>query len=133
MQQLIKDNPHAYVTPISIFFPFPGTPLCDKAVDFGFDMPESLEEWAHVQNREIIFRCLPEDRLKLLAKIRFLSGYIDHKFMSECDNSALKKIFSRIYSKIANFRIKYRLYRFMPELTVWRLLQRMKDRAINVR
>ncbi|MDP7140728.1 MAG: radical SAM protein, partial [Candidatus Woesearchaeota archaeon] len=46
--RLWKDNPNIVPGNVKPFIPYPGTPLYDMAVKYGFKSPESVEGWANI-------------------------------------------------------------------------------------
>ena len=48
MVRLKEENPQAYMSPVKIYVPYPGTALFETAVEMGFEAPESLADWSKV-------------------------------------------------------------------------------------
>lgn len=45
--KLLATHPRAWIYPLWIYIPYPGTTLFKKAVELGFKQPENLEEWGN--------------------------------------------------------------------------------------
>lgn len=51
---LRKDNFNAEPPLVSIYTPYPGTQMFEKAIKFGFDAPKNLESWSEVNWRKAV-------------------------------------------------------------------------------
>ena len=71
LMQTIKDvdkNNVCYVQSIQVFRPYPGCPLFDEAIEFGFEVPRTLEGWEKYCISDDTF--LPEEFLPWLTPER---------------------------------------------------------------
>jgi len=97
--RLYKKNKNSWF-PFNIFTPFPGTAMFQKAIDYGFNVPDKLEEWVH---------------LELVGWGKYYSYWLngkDSEFLSSI-NCTSYLAFPSARSKITNpfFKMLFRIYR----------------------
>lgn len=48
IEQLMSENPNLEAPFVNIYTPYPGTPIFDLAIQYGFEPPKTLQEWADI-------------------------------------------------------------------------------------
>ncbi len=112
--KLAKENKRAY-TPLSIYTPYPRTPMYDLAIKEGFVPPKSLEEWGkfNLDNWHLSFKSwLSQKQIRYLDSIG-LSSLFANKNIRYKINKRLTKILFNMYHPIADFRFKNNFH-FLP-------------------
>jgi len=105
MDEIDRGGGGVVVNGPSVFFPWPGTPLYDQAVDGGFRPPRSLEGWAGGWGSNQSLAPYSDKRIRHLSYFRSLAFRKDF--------SRLKLSFLvRPFAGIARWRWKKRLFRF---------------------
>lgn len=125
IDKLTAIDPSLMANSISIYTPFPNTPLYQQALDNGFKQPRSLQEWGrYFYNDANNLPWLDRSTKELLKTISLLTecefnrkGQFKSRNLFE--DSPLKKTLYKILSCLAKFRWKHRFFRFPIE---WRLL-----------
>lgn len=56
MLRMARENPHAIFIAPGRFVPYPGTKLCDLAVQYGFKVPQTLEQWRDMDQETNIYQ-----------------------------------------------------------------------------
>jgi radical SAM superfamily enzyme YgiQ (UPF0313 family) len=132
--QLIEDNPSAIMFSPNKYRPLPGTELYQMAVKYGYHPPESLEEWATVENEGNFCPVwYSSQTARMIDMMQVTSYFVDDKFSKVQTGSKIKyaviRFISRIYAPIARYRlrygvtacmIEYRLYNFLYKFIVIR-------------
>ena len=81
MFRILKDNPHARLSPVYNFLPFPGTSMWEEVINnHGFDAPRSLREWGNYDWSHVNVAYLDKDLKKALDNLYFPSLCLDRKF-----------------------------------------------------
>jgi len=113
----------------TIYTPYPGTPLWDKALKLGVKPPASLEGWSNWISR---IRNTPWIDPKLVKRSQFISEYVFF-FMDPTAygwvTARVNNVFARlilkasykIYIRIGKFRWKHKFYSFPIDYYVYRL------------
>ena len=60
--KLIKENPRAYIHPLSLFTPLPGTELTEQSKQWGYQEPQNLESWIETSRHNFVTPWLKKDR-----------------------------------------------------------------------
>ncbi|MFC2143081.1 B12-binding domain-containing radical SAM protein [Candidatus Aenigmatarchaeota archaeon] len=94
--QLLKENPNAHITQFYIFVPYLGAALFDYAVEQGFQVPKTLEEWVGFSRQQTHTPWI-QDKKEMLETIMYTSKFVDGKRLCQI----LKN------TKIPAFLIKY--------------------------
>ena len=134
--RLKKDNPNAKFEAIGTFTTLPGTPSWDLALKHGFRPPSSFEEWIDwliddydFEGRRIPWFRTRKERIWLgnIAYTSVLANSIQNAVLS-VRNIYLRKALHFLTKKIINryygYVLRMKRYRFMPELTILRILRR---------
>jgi radical SAM superfamily enzyme YgiQ (UPF0313 family) len=115
MFQMIRDNPHARLSPLYNFFPFPGTALWYEVIEkHGFEPPESLADWGGYDWNCVNVSYLSKKMKRTLENLYYASLCIDHKF----EDFAIPKFLYwaiKMYRPFARLRMKNLFYHFPVE------------------
>lgn len=124
--KLLEDNPAAQLETIAIFTPIPGTPSYALCLDHGLKPPDSLEGWAYWTFEDI----LPDGsknpwysdkecvHLSNVCYISILAHALEN-IMGSLRNKYLRYIAQKVAIPVSYHfkqRLKYKEYRFVPEL-----------------
>jgi len=116
--KLIKDNPHAMITPFNIFVPYPGTPLFEVARNHGWLPPSSLEGWSSHDLISFKAPWISEKYWKIIKGVHFLSYFIDNKahyYSPENLEGVLVKLIHLLYMGRARELIEKLRWSFLEE------------------
>ena len=129
---LSKEN-RKFFSGISIYTPFPQTPLYEKALECGFEPPKSLEEWGEYQYNDVAN--LPWLKGRLRRMVRTLGLFTHFQFNQPLElNVAIPKsnifyvIASLLLSLSARLRWKHKIFGMPME---WRIYEGL-TRILNV-
>lgn len=115
MFRIIKDNPHARLSPLYNFLPFPGTDIWNEVVaNHGFKPPERLEQWAEYEWGKVNVSYLEPEMKRLLNNLYWPSLCIDNKF-AEYAVPAWLSCGVKVYRPIARWRMKRLRYQWPVE------------------
>ncbi|HET6267059.1 MAG TPA: hypothetical protein VFG11_05010, partial [Acidobacteriota bacterium] len=114
---LLKENQKAVKT-FNIYTPYPGTELYDVALQLGLKQPDRLEDWARFN-----FRNIPKESTWITPKTKKLVENLDLPLMfmgdhfthSYRDTNPIISALGRLYTPVANYRIKNMDVRFPVE------------------
>ena len=121
-RRLLADNRNASAS-LNIACPYPGTKLFDMAVRCGLQVPETTEEWARFNYRNVTDRApwISRRRRRLIEMLDFCSffqdGYKPYK-----KTSPLAALAVRLYAPIADFRVRRLEARLPVEIALAKLL-----------
>ena len=114
--QLIKENPNAHITQFYIFVPYLGAPLFDYAVQQGFSVPKTLEEWVAF-SRQQTYTPWIQDKKEILETIMYTSKFVDGKRLCQVlRNTKVPKFFIRALS--SNYRKNWEKHKFKKTTSV---------------
>ena len=129
MFELLKDNPNAGVAPVAVYTPYPGTTLYDKArLAHGASFPDTLEGWSHFHFAENNNPFLSPEQSKFVTKINTISRFFERRAFERFCNNSLKPLLMLLYSFYywyLRLRLRLRFFRFMPEVPLIRVLERV--------
>jgi len=132
MRRLLAENPHASVTPLGIFTPYPGTELYQKCLDAGLaNFPGTLEAWADYNWVEARHSFLSRRQMTFLNRLNVMSRFFDRRAFERFGNrflSPLVMAFFSLYSRWNAFRLRRRFFAGMFEVP---LLNWMQDLYVN--
>lgn len=77
MERLVRENPKARILPLSLYSPFPGTPLFETCTAMGFEAPSDLESWTRVRYDRNNFPGFTTADSQFLEDAHYLSGFLD--------------------------------------------------------
>ena len=109
--ELQKRNKNAWF-PFNIFTPFPGTPMFQKAIEYGFRAPEDLEGWVRLESvgwSKYYSHWMSEKENALLKSINFTSYVAFPLARQKISNHLLRTLFF-IYQPFAYYRFKHMFY-----------------------
>ncbi len=125
MFQIMKENPHARLSPLYNLFPFPGTTLWDEMTDDdGNVLSPSLEEWSHYDFKRVNVRYLDPYMKKLLNNLYLPSLCLDKKF-EDYQVPGWLRLAIRFYRPVAWMRMKTLFHYFPLEKAVASLLSNL--------
>lgn len=110
--KLLRENPYAQISSMTEFAPYPGTELYDIAIEYGYQPPKRLEEWADLDPGTAAKKCpwINEERKKLMDVLYFTALFVDRKiewhFLSNKPHFFLFRNMSKAYRPFARFRMK---------------------------
>ena len=114
--QLIKENQNAHVTQFYIFVPYLGAQLFDYAVEQGFQVPKTLEEWVAF-SRQQTYTPWIQDKKEILETIMYTSKFVDGKRLCQVlRNTRIPKFFIRAVS--SNYRKNWEKHKFNKTMSV---------------
>jgi len=116
MARLVRDNPHAYTTPVQLYSPYPGTDLYDYCVEQGMSVPQDLEGWAESGWEHIDYSWLSSEEEAFLQKTAYFTFFLDGKTVPESTSSWPLRLAARFYGWLVRARISLDFFRAMPEV-----------------
>jgi anaerobic magnesium-protoporphyrin IX monomethyl ester cyclase len=116
MAHLVRDNPHAYTTPVQLYSPYPGTDLYDYCVAQGMPVPQDLEGWAESGWEHIDYSWLTPDQEAFLQRAAYFTFFLDGKTVPESTRSAPLRLIAKLYGWLVRARISLDFYAAMPEV-----------------
>lgn len=124
MVKLKKENKKSKFHCISVYTPYPGTPLFDMAVERGFKTPKSFEGWSQVywgsKLTKISFAKVPRKYLDNVQDMSyFTSDWFNYVFPDKLN------FFLKPAKMWLNFRWRHQIFNFAPELELYRKFYRM--------
>lgn len=125
IDELTLIDPNLMVNSISIYTPFPNTPLYTEALNNGFKLPQSLEGWGEYFYNDV--SNLPWLDKKTKGLLRTISLLTECEFNRRGEfksaklfkDNLFKRLLYKILSYSAKFRWKHRFFSFPIE---WRIL-----------
>jgi len=123
MRHLKKENPIAQHHAISVYTPYPGTPLYELAIQNGFVPPDTLEGWSKVYwGSKFLEKSLSAVPRKFIDDVQDLS-YLTSDWFKYTAPKWLK-IGGWPLLKWLEFRWKHQMVSFAPELRAYRAYRR---------
>lgn len=127
MLELVKENPHARVTPLHLFAPYPGTSLYEKSIAGGYTPPGSLEEWAGVNFHELRLPWISQSLSKKLENASVATYFLDGRTVPEYfAGSALMRFAAKVYGAVVRWRAARFFFHWMPEILVFEWVRKRK-------
>jgi anaerobic magnesium-protoporphyrin IX monomethyl ester cyclase len=124
--QLIKENPKA-TRSFNLYMPYPGTELFKIAVQHGLREPKTLSEWAEFNYHKVFKESpwiLPEtERLVELMNFALMCSKHDNAFGGFRRQDAGSVLFTKLYTPLAQYRVRNMDVRFPFEVTLIRALR----------
>lgn len=115
--ELQNTNPHCF-TIIFNFLPIIGTPFYEEAVKVGFQGPETLEDWEHMEFDSWLRNYRSWASPKMIRKLEavsfssyFSSRNVEYKF----SNSPLLRLCFKLYHPLARWRLQNQQFEFFFE------------------
>jgi radical SAM superfamily enzyme YgiQ (UPF0313 family) len=127
MFKLVNDYPEAYLSPIKIYTPFPGTKMIPQLPTDYFHPSTTLAEWAEYDYNSPHIVWHNKKQTKLLEQISYYSYFIDPKrILTVFANVKLLRFILVVYSYFAKLRLKKDIYAFSIDFVFMKLFYRMK-------
>lgn len=120
MVHLVRDNPHAYTTPVQLYSPYPGTELYAYCPNAGLHMPQTLEAWTESGWEHIDYNWLSAAEERFLQKTAYFTFFLDGKTVAESMRSPLMRLAARAYGWIVRQRVRLHVYACMPKVRLIR-------------
>jgi len=124
--QLIKENPKATRT-FNLYMPYPGTDLFKIAVQHGLREPKTLSEWAEFNYHKVFKESpwiLPEtEKLVEVMNFALICSKHDNAFGGFRRQDAGSVLFTKLYTPLAQYRVRNMDVRFPFEVTLIRALR----------
>jgi radical SAM superfamily enzyme YgiQ (UPF0313 family) len=127
MNRLKNDHPGAYISPVKGYMPYPGTTMYRKAVDGGFDPPNTLENWSRLDWNSAPRPWLTQRQALLVEKATYVTFGLDDQLLSNSGLAGypLMSVILRTYASICRMRCRKKRLGLMPELPVLRMAKRI--------
>lgn len=109
--ELYRKNKNAWF-PFNIFTPFPGTPMFQKAVEYGFAQPTCLERWAQLESTgwgKYYNHWMSDRENKILESINCTS-YLAFPSGIHRASKRMLRMLLKMYQPIAYLRFKHMSY-----------------------
>lgn len=127
MLRILRENPRVSTTPLSIYTPYPGTPLFDRCLAEGLsDFPRTLDEWADYEWAKARHSYLSPEQKARLDRLSFMSRFFDGKAFERFGGRWLRgpvMAFFRLYHARVARRVRRRRLGWMPEAALIDRLQ----------
>ena len=120
---LMKDNPRAMQS-FNIYMPFPGTRMYRMAVDYGYQAPQRLEDWAPLSYRHIHKHSpwISKETKRLIGALDFPLMFTGTGKFTNKKTHPLVRIMGKMYKPIAEYRTTHMDPRFPIETKVVKAL-----------
>lgn len=123
MVNLKKENPNAQFHGISVYTPYPGTPMYELAKQNGFVPPDTLEGWTNVYwGSKLLEKSLAQVPRSYLDDVQDLS-YLTSDWFKYTAPKWLKVGFWPVLAWL-EFRWKHQMFNYAPELRLYRKIRR---------
>ena len=132
--RLLKENPHAQISSMTEFAPYPGTELYEIAVKHGYQPPKTLMEWADLDPGTAAKKCpwVNPDRKRLMDMLYLTALFVDKKiewhFLSNKPHFFLFRNVSKIYRPFARFRMKHHISGMPVEVSLKNLFYKYLEK-----
>lgn len=80
IEKLQQDNPNVEPPFLNIYNPYPGTPLYEQALKYGFKEPKNLEEWIELSWNKCCLDYLSQD-IRELVENKSIDCFRDSKYL----------------------------------------------------
>ncbi len=118
--RLLKINPSNYIIGPQVFRPYPGSPLYEKAVNYGLKVPDSLREWGKVYNDiEGYFKLETLPWVKNPSLIRRYIFYLHFTYQKVPPRKFWKKIFFPILKLLSILRFEINFFGIPFEFVIF--------------
>jgi len=126
MLALVDENPHARVSPLYNYFPFPGALLYEEIVErHGYRPPERLEEWGRIDYGASNTGYMPAAMRKRVERAYLPTLFLDRKF-HEYDTRPWLRALSDVYRPLARLRLRRRFFHLPLEAGAARLYLKLR-------
>jgi anaerobic magnesium-protoporphyrin IX monomethyl ester cyclase len=123
---LVDENPHARVSPLYNYFPFPGALLYEEIVEaYGYRAPETLEDWGKIDYGAVNIGYVAPAMRKRVQRIYLPSLFLDRKF-HEYNTRPWLRVLSDLYRPLARYRVRNRFFGFPLEAGAARLYTKLR-------
>jgi len=123
MTDLKKENPASQYHGISVFTPYPGTPMYEMAKQHGFVPPDKFEDWSKVywgsKLLEVSFADVPKEFLDDVQDLSYLNSDWFHYQAPKWLKTGFFPLFTWL-----KFRWEHQMFSHMPEMKAYRKLRK---------
>lgn len=128
IDRLLKENPRAMIFYPNKFRPIPGTELADRAEQYGYHKPSTLQAWIDEESEgEKSEPWYSRRAISLIRMLQITSYFIDRKpeILLETKNwkNSILTFLIRLYRPIARFRFRYRITAGLVEYDLFQALR----------
>lgn len=121
-ERLLRENPRAYVGKTAFWYPFPGTPMYDEVIrEYGFEAPQSLDEWATYIDRPKVFRGADPHQHDFARDASLFTAFLDAKMVG-FRNPVIRTAVNA-YSALIRWRIRNDAYWVPVGMPMLRMLR----------
>jgi len=135
MRRLLRENPHASVTPLGIYTPYPGTALYEECLAAGLaNFPQTLDEWADYNWVEARHSFLSPKQMLFLNRLNVMSRFFDLRAVERFGSPLLRPLLRTglsLYRCWNEFRLKFRFFGLMWEVPLVNRLQQLYVEKTN--
>jgi radical SAM superfamily enzyme YgiQ (UPF0313 family) len=124
--KLLDENPASLFYGLSLYSPFPGTPLFDTCSEQGMKPAQALEEWVGFQYDTLNFKPFRKEDLTFIEEAALFSQFIHPRLMHLEEDAWWVQFLKRLYSSLIRFRIRKRYYGFRIESKAHKLFKSLK-------
>jgi radical SAM superfamily enzyme YgiQ (UPF0313 family) len=125
MINLHRNYKEAYLAPLKIFTPFPGTELYNTCLKLGMKIPKNLEDWGNFDFNTPMDGWRSKKMNNFLEKMSYITSFIDGKSLAtNIKANIFLRTLIKIYSVVARLRCQYHFYHFTPEFYLMKFLRR---------
>ena len=118
--KLTKDNKNTLISPVYCLAPYPGTELFESQIKIQDTLPVHTAKWADFSLDTPSIDANNHNLHNNLKSLYFLSIFIDNKVQTYGTAKTIKLLAS-MYRPLARWRIKYKLFNFVPELQLFNI------------
>lgn len=113
MDTLLSDNPNAQIPGMSLYAPFPGTPLFEECRRRGMNVSDSLLGWSTISYTELNFDGFDTPTQRYFRRTALLSQFLDAKSLH--GKGRIKNFFFSLVAGFARLRVRLGLETLVPE------------------
>ncbi len=113
MDTLLSDNPDAQIPGMSLYAPFPGTPLYEECLRRGMKMSGTLEGWSAISYTEPNLNGFDSRDQRYFHRTALFSQFLDSKNLYR--KGKIKNLFFFLVAGFARLRVRLGLETLVPE------------------
>lgn len=128
MMKLLGDYKEAFLAPLKVFTPFPGTELYNSCLKLGMKIPKSLDDWGNLDFNTPTRGWRDNNMNEFLEKISYIISFVDGRAVTtNIRANIFLKILIKAYSTLVRLRCRYHFYHFTPEFHLIKILRRFYE------